>query len=156
MKFKISFIFPVIVIILAVVSVIYLTEIEPFNYVIAAVVVVLALAMIWRIYYDVTSEREETREQTEYKPSAKVTDLLKESPKESKVKLDDFLKSSPKDLASDDFGKFDFEEESSATKKNPFTAEYPAEEQKYEKMKEEALKELKDVIKPKKSKKKEL
>ena len=77
MKFKISFLFPVIVIILAIVSIIYLTEIEPFNYVIAAVVVVLALAMAWRIYYDFSSEKETEKTSTEYHPSSKVTDLLK-------------------------------------------------------------------------------
>ncbi len=151
MKFKISFIFPIIIIILAVISVIYLIEIEPFNYVISAVISVIALAMFWRIYYDVASEKESLKTTAEYSPSSKITDLMKETPKESKMKLDDFLKSSPKDLSSKNLEKdFGFAPE----EKNPFSPE-DFEEDKYKKMKEEALKELRNVIKPKKSKKKE-
>ncbi|PIN98415.1 MAG: hypothetical protein COT90_04415 [Candidatus Diapherotrites archaeon CG10_big_fil_rev_8_21_14_0_10_31_34] len=158
MKFKISFTFPVIVIILSIISVVFLTEIEPFNYVVAAVVFVIALAMAWRIYYDFTSEREQVKEQTEYQPSAKITGVLKESPKESKMKLDDFLKSSPKSMQSKDFDKeFDFslDEKADLKEENPFTSDGGASDQKYKLMKQEALKELKDVIKPKKPKKKE-
>lgn len=157
MEFKISFIFPVIVIVLALISVFYLTEIDPFNYVIATVVFVLAMAMAWRIYYDLSSEASGIKEETEYKPSSKVTELIKETPKESKVKLDDFVKSSPKDMQSKDFQEeFDFSKETEVKEKDPFEAEESVAEDKYKQMKQKALKELKDVIKTKKGKKKEL
>jgi len=159
MKFKVTFIFPVIIFVLALVSVFYLTEIEPFNYVIAAVVVVIALAMAWRIYYDFVSERESSDTTAEYEPSARVTGLIKESPKESKIRLDDFLRSSPKDLKETGLGKgmdLRFQENFSPEEKNPFSFESSGEEEKYKAMKEKALKELKDVIKPKKNKKNNL
>lgn len=150
MKFKISYSFPVILLILALISVFFLTEIEPFNYVIALIVFVIAAAMSWRIYYDYSSTREK-KDEIEYTPSSKVTDLIKDSPKESKMKLDDFLKSSPKDLSKEfdlgkDFGKPVKEEKEDL---DPFSDAF-MEDEKYNQMKKKALKELKDVIKTKK------
>ncbi len=148
MKFKVSYSFPAILFILALISVFFLIEIQPFNYIIALIVFVIAGVMAWRIYYDYSSTQENKTE-IEYKPSAKVTDLIKDSPKESKMKLDDFLKSSPKDLTKEfDFGE-DLEKPVEKDGLDPFSDAF-MEDEKYNAMKKKALKELKDVIKTKK------
>jgi uncharacterized membrane protein YraQ (UPF0718 family) len=152
MKFKIKYVFPVILVVLALISVVFLPEIEPFNFVVALIVFVIAAVMVWRIYYDLSSVPK--KQETEYVPSSNVSELLKDSPKDSKIKLDDFLKSSPKDLSSKDFGKeFDFSGSSEEPKEiDPFSEE-ALEQQKYNEMKKKVLKELRDVVKPKKIKK---
>lgn len=129
---------------MALASVFFLTQIDPFNLVIAAIVFVIAVAMVWRIYYDVFSAPK--KQETDYTPSNEVDSLIKEPPKQSKMKLDDFLKSSPKS--------FDEEFDLSAPGKeeDPFARDSLKDES-YEEMKEKALKELKDVLKPKKESK---
>jgi len=136
MEFRLKYTFPVIIIILGIVSIFFLTKIDPFNLVIAAVVFVIAGIMIWRIYYDFSSVPEKT--EVEYAPSGNVSQLMKDSPKEaeSKMKLDDFLKSSPKSISL-----------SESKNQNPFSSDSNTDLE-YKKMKAEALKELKGVIKP--------
>ncbi|MFH1663821.1 MAG: hypothetical protein ABH986_03360 [archaeon] len=157
MKFKLSYSFPVIIVVFALVSVFFLSEIEPFNYVIAAIVLVIAGVMAWRIYYDFSSSLPKKQE-TGYVPSSKVSSLIKESPKESKMKLDDFLKSSPKDFESEKDFESDFEKEFSfdSGKKDspdPFSDDSFG-DLKYREMKNKALDELKNVLKKDPSKKK--
>ncbi len=136
MEFKIKYAFPVIILILGIASIFFLTKIDPFNLVIAAVIFVIAAIMVWRIYYDFSSAVP-AKTEVEYAPSGNVSELIKESPKEaeSKMKLDDFLKSSPKNLS---LGK---------EEKNVFSSDFTSDLE-YKKMKAEALKELKGVIKP--------
>ncbi len=157
MDFKLSYSFPVILIALALASVFFLTEIEPFNWVISAIVFVIAAVMVWKVYYDFTSTPQ--KQETEYIPSTNVNEMLKDSPKESKIKLEDFLKSSPKDLESKEFNsKSDFgldsdEVFSDSGNKNetdPFS-DQGFEDEKYKEMKKKALSELKDIIKPTKT-----
>jgi len=142
MKFKVSYSFPIIVIILALVSVFFLTKIQPFNLVIAAVVLVVAAVMVWRIYYDFSSL---PKQQTQYVPSPNVNKLMKEAPKEEdgKMKLDDFLKSSPKDFSKE----YDLDSKPKKADADPFSAGFST-DKKYNEMKKKALKELKQVIKP--------
>jgi hypothetical protein len=145
MEFKPVYVFPVILVVMALASVFFLTQIAPFNLVIAAVVFVIAAAMVWRIYYDVSSipKKQETED---YTPSSEVNSLIKEPPKQSKMKLDDFLKSSPKSFDEE------FDLSTPGKEENPFTQDSLKDES-YETMKEKALKELKGVIKPKKESK---
>ncbi len=162
MEFKLSYSFPVIIVILAVISVLFLTEIEPFNYVISGIILIIAAVMGWRIYYDFTSSRET---QKDFEPSDNVKELLSQPPKQSKMKLDDFLKSSPKSFSSKPENDFSFSDDFSGEKPKPKNT-IPSDEpdpfsddalrrMEYLSMKKKMLNELKDVIKPKKKGKEE-
>ncbi|MBU1120960.1 hypothetical protein KJ660_03725 [Candidatus Micrarchaeota archaeon] len=139
---------PILLIVFGLIEVFFLAVISPFNYLFALIIFALAGFMFWRMHmfsrqpspkesFQPSREEPFARIERDTPKSPQVTPLEEEEDGKKKISLDEFILSSPKE----------FMEKTPAEK-----APKKHSGKDYKKMKEDAFKELQEVVKPSKKK----